>query len=88
MEVFEVLSQDSVLQCFSQAGVGPNSVSGAEPRGAPRRKSDVGLVARFSDMIMLLALSHGNLDIICEHLPSCSCVSLLRLLEKFLGVGA
>ena len=54
--IFEGEVVEEISMVFSQAGVVSNSVSGGEPRGAPRRKSDVGLVALFSDVDKLLAL--------------------------------
>ena len=72
--IFEDVVVEEIFKFFSHSGVGSNSVSGAEPRGALRQKSDVGLVAPFSDMIMLLALSHGNLDIIsASPVPANTC---------------
>ena len=68
-----VLSQDEVLQRFVErivddscwAWTAFNKLRGAGPRGAPRWKSDAGLVALFSDEIKFLAqFSPGNMDII------------------------
>ena len=87
VEVHMVLSQDKVLQRFVEQTIDDVKVGLAEFNTAScsrtsRRKSDVGLVVPFSDVIKFArAVSLGNLYIIStssssgRHFPSCSCDS-------------
>ena len=78
---------------FCGCGQVLTALRGAGARSAPRRKSDVGLVVPFSDVIISLALSHLEtwtlfLRAPCSgrHLPSCACDSLWRVWEEFPAV--
>ena len=90
-----VLSQNKVLQRYAEQILDDKVVDRAQQRfeeqdlEVPRVslvQSGVSLVGPFSDVDKLLALSHGNLDIIStsslsgRHSPSV-CDSLRRLLE-------